>query len=403
MRNSFTSGGKYFKKLFTNQLSKTLFSTKSLLLATGLSSFCLYQHYYGFNNNLISQTKNENEQEIQDPLYRSKNKISLGDNHNVLIFSGTSNSDLAAEVAERLGHKLGSAKINRFADGECNIQIFESIRGKDIYIIQPTCPPVNENLVELLLMISTFKRTSARKITAIIPYYGYGRADRKMNSRVPISAADTAKMLETMGVDRVMAVDLHAGQIQGFFGPSVPVDNLEAQIIMVESVLNSKDIKDFNNLVIVSPDAGGVYRAKSFAEILSNKTHANVGLTMIVKQRIRANEVAKMELVGNVKDQDCIIIDDIIDTAGTLCTAAGVLKENGAKSVMAFATHGLFSGKAIENINKSTLDKVVVTNTIPYNKAKCDKIHILSVGTLIAEAIRRIHNNESLSQIFPKK
>eukprot|EP00340_Litonotus_pictus_P001129 CAMPEP_0170518342 /NCGR_PEP_ID=MMETSP0209-20121228/4055_1 /TAXON_ID=665100 ORGANISM="Litonotus pictus, Strain P1" /NCGR_SAMPLE_ID=MMETSP0209 /ASSEMBLY_ACC=CAM_ASM_000301 /LENGTH=223 /DNA_ID=CAMNT_0010803867 /DNA_START=558 /DNA_END=1229 /DNA_ORIENTATION=+ len=223
-----------------------------------------------------------------------------------------------------------------------------------------------------------------------------------MNSRVPISAADTAKMLETMGVDRVMAVDLHAGQIQGFFGPSIPVDNLESQITMAESLLKDDQyISDFNNLVIVSPDAGGVYRAKHFAEILSNRTQANVGLTMIVKQRLKANEVAKMELVGNVKGHDCIIVDDMIDTAGTLCTAAEVLKENGAKKVMAFATHGLFSGPAIDRISKSSLDKVVVTNTIPYTKAPCEKIHILSVGTLIAEAIRRIHNNESLSEIFP--
>jgi len=248
------------------------------------------------------------------------------------------------------------------------------------------------------------KRTSARKITAIIPYYGYARADRKMSSRVPISAADVAKMLETMGVDRVMAIDLHSGQIQGFFGPSVPVDNLEAQVLMVEYILNSKMIEDFNNLVIVSPDAGGVYRAKSFAESLINKTNANIGLTMIIKQRVRANEVAKMELVGNVKDCDCIIIDDMIDTAGTLCLAAEELKKNGAKKVYAFATHGLFSGKAIRNIEQSSLEKVVVTNTIPFkDKENSSKIIHLSVGVLIAEAIRRIHHNESLSEIFLHK
>lgn len=299
-----------FTKSFINMPKSTQMGS---LLLTGVSSYYLYKSY--MKSVLESKTSNLKEDERNDPLYRSRNNIHLGDNDNVLIFSGGSNKDLAQEVAQRLGHSLGKANISRFADGECNIQIFESIRGKDIYIIQPTCPPVNENLVELLLMISTFKRTSANKITAIIPYYGYGRADRKMNSRVPISAADTAKMLETMGVDRVMAVDLHAGQIQGFFGPSVPVDNLESQIIMVESVLNSNLVKDFNNLVIVSPDAGGVYRAKSFAEILSSRSQANVGLTMIVKQRIKANEIAKMELVGNVKDSECIIIDDIIDTA----------------------------------------------------------------------------------------
>lgn len=290
--------------------SKILFSTLGASLLT-YSFYSVYKYLSEGKKKLYLQDNNE----IKDPLYRSKTKVPLNDNNDVLIFSGNANYELAKEVAERLGHKVGEAKIARFADGECNIQILESIRGKDIYIIQPTCPPVNENLVELLLMISTFKRTSARKITAIIPYYGYGRADRKMNSRVPISAADTAKLLETMGVDRVMAIDLHAGQIQGFFGPAVPVDNLEAQIIMVESLLGSNYIKDFNNLVIVSPDAGGVYRAKSFAEILSSKTGKNVGLTMIIKQRVKANEVAKMELVGNVKGHDCIIIDDMIDTA----------------------------------------------------------------------------------------
>lgn len=383
------------------QSSKPILSTLSI----GILSYSLYKRY--MNNPLLStpskSTSNHFSSEYKDPLLRSKNNIPLGDNENVLIFSGSANKELAEDVATRLGHKLGNANISRFADGECNIQIFESIRGKEVYIIQPTCPPVNENLVELLLMISTFKRTSAKKITAIIPYYGYGRADRKMNSRVPISAADTAKMLETMGVDRVIAIDLHAGQIQGFFGPAVPVDNLESQIVMTEHLLNSNIVKDFNNLVIVSPDAGGVYRAKSFAEMISSRTGSNVGLTMIVKQRVKANEVAKMELVGNVKNQECIIIDDIIDTAGTLCAAAGILKENGATSVLAYASHGLFSKDAIDKINKSDLDKVVVTNTIPFNKKHSDKILILSVGTLIAEAIRRINNNESLSSIFPKK
>lgn len=322
----------------------------------------------------------------------------------MLIFSGNGNPELAKEVADHLSLDLGKSQIKRFADGECSIQIFESIRGKDIYIIQPTCTPVNENLVELLLLISTMKRTSANKITVIIPYYGYARADRKMSSRVPISAADVAKMLETMGVDRVMAIDLHSGQIQGFFGPSVPVDNLEAQIIMVEHILKSNLIEDYNNLVIVSPDAGGVYRAKSFADILIRQTNANIGLTLIVKQRVKANEVAKMELVGNVKDCDCIIIDDMIDTAGTLCLAAEELKKNGARKVYAFATHGLFSGKAYDNIENSCLERVVVTNTIPMKTpnigVKTDKIVQLSVGVLIAEAIRRIQRNESLSEIF---
>lgn len=300
-----------FKSFKINSIfssSKKAFST-GLLLAGGYGSYNLID-FFNQKQNFCNQDQQK------DPLYRSKNNLPLGDKENVLIFSGSGNKALAEEVAERLGHKLGQAKIGRFADGECNIQILDSIRGKEVYIIQPTSPPVNENLVELLLMISTMKRTSAKKITAVIPYYGYARADRKLNSRVPISAADAAKMIEIMGVDRVIAVDLHAGQIQGFFGPSVPVDNLGAQIIMADSLTKGTSIiKDFNNLVVVSPDAGGVYRAKSFAEILSNKTHSNVGLTMIVKQRIKANEIAKMELVGSVKGHDCIIIDDIIDTA----------------------------------------------------------------------------------------
>ena len=302
-------------KIFSfNKLNSSSFNFGSQLnlkiIGTGILAFGTYT-YFKMNYNPIKCEKSK----LEDPLYRSRTKQILNENENVLIFSGTSNPELAQEVADCLGKPLGEAKISRFADGECNIQIFNSIRGKDVYIIQPTCPPVNESLVELLLMISTFKRTSAKKITAIIPYYGYGRADRKMNSRVPISAADCAKMLETMGVDRVMAIDLHAGQIQGFFGPSVPVDNLEAQIIMVESLLKGSYVSDFNKLVIVSPDAGGVYRAKSFAEILSNRSRSNVGITMIVKQRIKANEIAKMELVGNVNGYDCIIIDDMIDTA----------------------------------------------------------------------------------------
>ena len=322
-------GGKYFFNnffRFRNQYSSNfssssfLFNLKNLNLKyssiLGLTVSMFYMN--SINNSMLFSTTTKspiNTTNTSDPLSRSKNNTPLDDNGEVFIFSGSANQELAQEVADRLQHKLGNAKITRFKDGECNIQVFESIRGKDVYIIQPTCPPVNENLVELLLLISTMKRTSARKITAIMPYYGYGRADRKMSSRVPISAADVAKMLETMGVDRVIAVDLHAGQIQGFFGPSVPVDNLEAQIIMVEFILNSGYVKDFNKLVIVSPDAGGVYRAKSFAEILMKKTNSEIGITMIVKQRAKANEVAKMELVGNVKGQDCIIIDDMIDTA----------------------------------------------------------------------------------------
>ncbi len=371
------------------QAKKILFHSLGFI---GVSSVMFYLHKKSHPKSLHCQNL--------DPLLRSKNCEPLKNGSNVCIFSGSAHKKLADEVAKSLGTKLSKLKCSHFADGECNIRIMESIRGKEVYVIQPTCPPVNENLVELLLTISAMKRTSSRKITAVIPYYGYARADRKLSSRIPISAADVAKMLEVLGVDRVIAVDFHCGQIQGFFGPSVPVDNLEAQILMVDYLMNNKMIKDYNKLIIVSPDAGGVYRAKEFADLLTKKTGANVGITMIVKQRMRPNEVSKMELVGDVKDNDCIIIDDMIDTGGTLCLAAKVLKENGAKNVFAFATHGLFSGKAFENINKSMLDKVVVTNTIPEREKKCDKIEYISVATLIAEAIRRIENSESLSEIF---
>ena len=339
--------------------------------------------------------------QAQDPLIRSRNKEPLKNNKNILLFSGSAHETLSKEVASSLGTNIAKIENSHFADGECHIRIIESIRGKEVYVIQPTCPPVNENLIELLLTISAMKRISAKKITAVIPYYGYARADRKLSSRIPISAADVAKMLEVLGVDRVISIDLHCGPIQGFFGPSVPVDNLEAQILMVDYLMKKELIKDYNKLIIVSPDSGGVYRAKEFSDLLTKQTGVSIGLTMIVKQRMRANEVSKMELVGDIRDNDCIIIDDIIDTGGTLSLAAKVLKEKGAKNVYAFATHGLFSGKAIENINNSQLDKVIVTNTIPQKKGeKCEKIEYISVGILIAEVIRRIENNESLSEIF---
>lgn len=321
-----------------------------------------------------------------------------------MIFSGSANIPLAEEVAKGLGTKLSQIQTNRFADGEFDIRIKEKIRGKEIFVIQPTGPPVNENLMELLLMISAMKRSSVTNITAVIPYYGYSRSDRKMMSRVPIAAADVAKLLETLGVDRVIAFDLHSGQIQGFFGPSVPVDNLEAQILLVDYLIGSNLVNDYNKLLIVSPDTGGVYRSKEFADHVNMKTGGNAGITMIVKHRMRPNEVSKMELVGKVAGNDCIIIDDMIDTGGTLSLAAKTLKENGAKNVYAFATHGLFSGKAIDIINSSELDKVIVTNTIPQNpNKKSDKIEYISIGILISEAIRRIHNSESLSEMFSKK
>ncbi|KFH00107.1 phosphoribosylpyrophosphate synthetase [Toxoplasma gondii VAND] len=322
----------------------------------------------------------------------------LGD---ALLFCGNSNEPLARAVADRLSTKLGKAVVKRFADGEVNIQFADSLRGKDVYIIQPTSTPVNEHLVELLLMISTCRRASAKKITAVIPYYGYARQDRKLSSRVPISAADVARMIEAMGVDRVVAVDLHCGQIQGFFGPRVPVDNLEAQIIGLEYFHH----KDLHKPVVVSPDAGGVYRARKFQEGLIARGYNDCGIAMLIKQRLRANEIERMDLVGSVAGSDVIIVDDMIDTAGTLCEAARELRKKGARRVFAFATHGLFSGPAIERIEASPLEEVVVTDSIKARPevAECPRITSLSISVLLADAIRRIHQKESLNDLFNVK
>ena len=273
------------------------------------------------------------------------------------------------------------------------------MRGKDVYVIQPTCIPVNEHLMELLLMVSTMRRASAERITAVIPYYGYARQDRKMTARVPISAADVARLLEAMGVDRVVAVDLHCGQIQGFFGPRVPVDNLDAGTVGVKYFIN----KGLVNPVVVSPDAGGVYRAKQFREGINMQAPGlDAGLAMIIKQRPKAGQVERMDLVGNVDGCDVVIVDDMIDTATTLCMGAAELKKHGARRVFAFASHGLFSGTASDRIARSELEEVVVTNTIPLapSSRSNSKIHQLSVAPLLAEAIRRVHLRQSVSDLF---
>eukprot|EP00752_Nemacystus_decipiens_P004003 g3666.t1 len=314
------------------------------------------------------------------------------------IFSGNANQALAKDIAAYLGINLGRVKVDRFADGEVNVMVKENVRGKDVYIIQPTCMPVNENLVELLLMVSTMRRSSARRITAVIPYYGYARQDRKMTARVPISAADVARLMEAMGVDRVVAVDLHCGQIQGFFGPRVPVDNLDGGVIGVGYFGDT----DLHNPVVVSPDAGGVYRAKKFREGLSYRYGLDAGLAMIIKQRAKANEVDRMDLVGSVEDSDVIIVDDMIDTAGTLCKAASVLKDYGARRVFAFASHGLFNGPANQRLADSELSEVVVLDTIPLSAdcANNPKIIQLSVAHLLAQAVYNIHHKKSISALF---
>eukprot|EP00922_Rhytidocystis_sp_ex-Travisia-forbesii_P022157 GHVS01032443.1.p1 GENE.GHVS01032443.1~~GHVS01032443.1.p1 ORF type:complete len:558 (+),score=129.65 GHVS01032443.1:240-1913(+) len=347
------------------------------------------------------------------PLWRSEqNQPFEKKMEDALIFCGNSNRPLAESVADCLGTKLGRVSVQRFADGEVSMQFLDSLRGKDVYIIQPTAPPVNENLMELLFMISTCRRSSARKITAVIPYYGYARQDRKLSSRVPISAADVARMIECMGVDRVVAVDLHCGQIQGFFGPRVPVDNLEAQLIGLEYFTEEQVLQ---NPVVVSPDAGGVYRARKFQKGLIARGHKDCGIAMLIKQRPRANEIERMDLVGTVTGSDVVIVDDMIDTAGTLCEAAKELKQRGAKRVFAFATHGLFSGPAIQRIHSSALEKVVVTDTLKCRELttsaprgggdleEVGKIKRISVAVLLADTIRRLHQKESLHDLFDVK
>jgi len=318
------------------------------------------------------------------------------------IFSGTANIPLAEEIANHLKTTLGKIMIKEFADGEIGIQVLENVRGKDVYLIQPTCPPnVNSHIMELILLISTMRRASARTITAVLPYYGYARQDRKMTSRVPISAADVARLLEAMGVDRVVAVDLHCGQIQGFFGPRTPCDNLDGSVVALP-YFEKIGLKK-NNTVIVSPDAGGVYRAKRFRDGLKS-VGVDASLAMIVKQRERANQIAQMDLVGNVEECDCIIVDDMIDTAGTLCKAGAELKKRGADRIFAFATHGLLNGPAVNRIAESTFEKVVITNTIPMPpKKRIDKIESLSIAKLLASAIYSVHFRHSISSLFDLK
>lgn len=316
------------------------------------------------------------------------------------LFTGNSNRPLAEDVATHLGVDLGRMTVGRFADGEVTVVVQDNVRGKDVYILQSTCPPVNENIMELLLMISCMRRASARKITAVMPYYGYARQNSKMTARVPISAADVAKLMEAMGVDRVVAVDLHRAQIQGFFGPRVPVDNLDGSMVGV-SYFGDMGL---TNPVIVSPDAGGVYRAKQFRDGLAKKYDIEAGLAMIVKQKTKDNEIKGMDLVGSVKDCDVILVVDMVDTAGTLCKAADKLKANGARRVYAFASHAVMSGPAASRIAHSSIDEVVVLDTIPLTE-QCvatlgKKIVQLPIGPLLAQAIYNIDRKKSLSALF---
>lgn len=314
------------------------------------------------------------------------------------FFTGNSNPELAKEVADRLGIPISDTTVKRFNDGETRIHINENIRNKHAVILQSTCPSdfqsVNENLMELYLMIRTMKRASAKSITVVIPYYGYARQDRKMSSRVPISAADIALLLEVAGATRVVSVDLHCGQIQGFFH-HIPVDNLYASTEFAPYFAT----KQLHNPVIVSPDAGGVARAKQFQEMLA-AYGIESRLAMIVKQRAEAGVIDKMNLIGDVEGSDTIIVDDICDTAGTLVKAAEMLKENGAARVFSAITHPVFSGPALARIGSSPIDEMVITNTIPLKKNAPSNIQQISIAPLIAEAILCIHNGDSISALF---
>ena len=311
----------------------------------------------------------------------------------MMIFSGNANPYLAESVADHLHMRLGQAKINRFSDGEINIEVLENVRGMDVFILQPTCFPTNDNLMELILLADALRRSSALRITAVVPYYGYARQDRRIYSaRVPISAKVAADMMQAVGIDRLLTVDLHADQIQGFF--SIPVDNVYGSGVLIKDIL----AHDFHNLVVVSPDVGGVVRARAIAKRLND-----TDLAIIDKRRPNANEAKIMHLIGDVKDRDCILIDDIVDTAGTLCKAADALKAQGARQVCAYCIHPVLSGEAVDNIKQSKLDSLVVTDTIPLSNAalSCAKIRQLSLAGTLSEAIRRVSNEESISSMYP--
>jgi ribose-phosphate pyrophosphokinase len=313
---------------------------------------------------------------------------------NTVLFTGNANPALAQEMATSLGAELGKATVGRFSDGEVTVEVHQNVRARDVFIVQPTCAPTNENLMELLIMVDAMKRASARRITAVIPYFGYARQDRRPRSmRVPISAKVVANLLETVGVERVLTMDLHADQIQGFF--DIPVDNIYASPVLL-SDLKSKSYPD---LVVVSPDVGGVVRARALAKQLGTD------LAIIDKRRPKANVSEVMHVIGEIEGRNCVIMDDMIDTAGTLVKAAEVLKERGAKRVFAYCTHPIFSGPAIERIAGSQLDEVVITNTIALNdKARsCKKIRQLSVAFLFAETIRRISDGESVTSLFSEQ
>ncbi len=309
-----------------------------------------------------------------------------------MVFTGNANPELAKKVADQLQLPVGEADVGQFSDGEIAVEIQENVRGADVFIIQSTCQPTNDNLMELIVMIDAMRRASAGRITAVVPYFGYARQDRRVrSSRVPISAKVVADMMTGAGVDRVLTVDLHAEQIQGFFG--VPVDNVYGSPVLQDDI----NRQNHPNMMVVSPDIGGVVRARAVAKQLDD-----CDLAIIDKRRPQANEAQVMHIIGEVEGRTCVIVDDMVDTAGTLCKAATALKEHGAAKVVAYCTHPVLSGKAMENLNNSDLDELVVTDTIPLSKeAKaCSKIRQLTMANLLAESIRRVSNEESISALF---
>lgn len=317
------------------------------------------------------------------------NKINKG----LDIFTGTANPEFASEVSEILGIKISKADVGYFSDGELKVEIEENVRGHDTFIIQSTCSPTNKNVMEIMLIADALKRSSASRITAVVPYYGYARQDRRVRSaRVPISAKVVADMFASVGIDRVLTIDLHSETIQGFF--DMPADNVYATKFMVDDI---KDNNDRNEVVVVSPDVGGVVRSRALAKLLDD-----TDLAIIDKRRAVANESEVMNIIGEVEGKVCIVPDDIIDTAGTLCNAAKALKDKGAKAVKAYISHPVLSGPAIERLNKSDIDELIVTNSIPLNKdaKKCSKIRVISIANIIAECITRLSNEESLSEMF---
>ena len=310
----------------------------------------------------------------------------------LVLFSGNGNKSLSEAISKKLSLKLGDSKVERFSDGEISVKIEENVRGMDVFLIQPTSPPAHENLMELVIMVDALKRSSASRITAVIPYYGYARQDRRVRSeRVPISAKVVADILERSGIDRVLTVELHSEQIQGFF--DIPVDNVYGTRIIHDDIVKQK----LNDILIVSPDVGGVVRSRALAKVLDLSD-----LAIIDKRRDEDNQSEVMNVIGEVKGKDCVLVDDMVDSAGTLCNAAGALKDRGARKVYAYIVHPVLSGDAIKKINKSKLDQLVVTDTIPLSDSAkaCKKIRVISLAPTLAEAIRRVNNEESISAMF---